>query len=45
MKLMFKTNKIEIWFMDGEYWVYGIMNDPRVVPSFEMAKSLVSGYI
>lgn len=45
MKLIFKKANIEIYFADGEYWVYGIMSDPRVVPSIDMARALVASYI
>lgn len=23
-------NGIEIWFIDGEFWVYGVMSDPAI---------------
>lgn len=37
--LIEKHGKIEIWLLDGEYYVYGvtISGDPRVCPSLGMA--------
>ncbi len=40
--LIAKRGKIEIWFFDGEYYVYGVTNsgDARVVPSEGMAREI-----
>ena len=31
-------NGVEIWLVDGEYYVYGILSDPRVLHSEAMAR-------
>lgn len=38
-KLIFKRGRVEIWYVDGEWFVYGVMRngDPRVCPSEGMA--------
>ncbi|MEX2431077.1 MAG: hypothetical protein WD645_04070 [Dehalococcoidia bacterium] len=40
MQLIEKRNSIEIWLIDGEYYVYGVTvsGDPRVCPSLGMAR-------
>lgn len=51
MKLVFKSQKIEIWQVSEkygfDYYVYGVTNsgDPVIAPSFDMAKSIVSKYM
>lgn len=42
MELIEKRNAIEIWLIDGEYWVYGICRDPRIVQSLGMARELAA---
>lgn len=41
MRLLFKNGPIEIWAVTEawgtEYYVYGVMSDPRVCPSLGMA--------
>lgn len=37
MKLIHKRNAAEIWLIDGEYFVYGVLRDPIVCPSLGMA--------
>jgi len=41
-RLIEKTAKPEIWLIDGEYWVYGICRDPRVVQSIGMARAVAA---
>lgn len=43
MRLIEKRGNIEIWEIDGEFWVYGVTRDPRVVPSIGMARSFAAG--
>lgn len=31
------SGKIEIWEVDGEFYVYGVLSDPIVCPSRAMA--------
>ena len=38
MTLIDKHGKIEIWEVDGEFYVYGILSDPIVCPSLGMAR-------
>lgn len=44
MKLIEKRGKIEIWLVDGEYYVYGVTlsGDPRVCPSLGMAREVAA---
>jgi hypothetical protein len=37
MKLIHRHGRVEIWEIDGEFYVYGITTDPRVCPSIGMA--------
>ena len=45
MQLIEKHGNIEIWEVDGEYFVYGLYSsgDPRVCPSLGMARE-VAGF-
>jgi len=37
---VFNTGRgVECWLIDGEYWVYGVTRDPRVLPSEAMARA------
>lgn len=36
--LIMKLGKIEIWEVDGEFYVYGILSDPIVCPSLGTAR-------
>lgn len=36
--LIQKSGQIEIWEVDGEFYVYGILSDPIVCPSLGMAR-------
>lgn len=44
MKLLYKAGAVEIWEVveayGSDFYVYGITKDPRVCPSFEMARSV-----
>ena len=44
MRLIEKRGQIEIWEVDGEFYVYGITNsgDPRVCPSLGMAREVAA---
>ncbi|MEH2476219.1 hypothetical protein V1281_002611 [Nitrobacteraceae bacterium AZCC 2161] len=44
MRLVFKQGPIEIWSVDGEFYVYGVTNsgDPRVCPSMGMAMEVAA---
>jgi hypothetical protein len=37
-------NGVEIWEVDGEFYVYGVLasGDPRVCPSIGMARSVAA---
>jgi hypothetical protein len=39
MTLIQKNGRIEIWEVDGEFYVYGILSDPIVCPSLGMARA------
>ena len=43
-KLIHKQGKIEIWQIDGEFYVYGVTvsGDPRVCPSLGMAREIAA---
>lgn len=43
--LVAKFGKVEIWEMDGEFYVYGVTTggDPRVCPSLGMAHEVAAG--
>lgn len=36
-------NGVEIWEADGEFYVYGVLSDPRVCPSEDMARAVAAG--
>lgn len=44
MKLIYKIGQIEIWEVHEtygfDYYVYGILSSPRVVPSLDMAYAI-----
>jgi hypothetical protein len=42
MKMLYKNGAIEIWEVDGEFYVYGVYRsgDPRVCPSLGMAREV-----
>jgi hypothetical protein len=44
MKLIYKIGQIEIWEVQEtygfDYYVYGILSSPRVVPSLDMAYAI-----
>ena len=44
MKLIEKYGNIEIWLVDGEYYVYGVTlsGDPRVCPSLGLAREVAA---
>lgn len=42
-KLIEKTDRTEIWEVDGEFYVYGVTADPYVCPSLSMARSVAAG--
>lgn len=44
MKLIEKRGSIEIWQVDGEYYVYGVTlgGDPRICPSLGMAREVAA---
>ena len=42
MELIFKRGAVEIWSVDGEFYVYGITSDPRVCQSLGMAREIAA---
>lgn len=44
MRLIEKRGQIEIWGVDGEFYVYGVTQggDPRVCPSIGMAREIAA---
>lgn len=44
MQLIFKNGPIEIWSVDGEFYVYGVTlgGDPIVCPSIGMAHEVAA---
>ena len=43
MQMIEKRGRVEIWQVDGEFYVYGVTRDPRVVPFLEMARAIAAG--
>lgn len=45
MELILKTDRAEVWLIDGEYYVYGVTlgGDPRVCHSEGMAREIAAG--
>lgn len=47
MRLIFKEGKVEIWEMQErygpDYYVFGLLNDPRICPSISMAREVAAG--
>lgn len=43
-KLIFKMGRVECWEVDGDFYVYGVLNsgDPRVCPSESMARDVAA---
>ncbi len=39
MRLIQTNGKIQIWEIDGEFYVYGVLSDPIVCPSLGMARA------
>lgn len=43
MRLIFTLGRgVECWLIDGEYYVYGVTRDPRVVHSEGAARSIAA---
>ena len=42
MELIFKRGAVEIWSVDGEFYVYGVTRDPRVCQSLGMAREFAA---
>jgi len=44
MELIERIGRIEIWAVDGEFYVYGVTQsgDPRVCPSLGMAREIAA---
>jgi hypothetical protein len=42
MRMIYKSGRVEIWEVDGEFYVYGITSDPRVCPSIGMAREVAA---
>lgn len=42
-RLILRTARAEVWELDGEFYVYGLTGDPRVVQSEGMARELAAG--
>jgi hypothetical protein len=42
VRLILRTARAEVWFVDGEYYVYGVTGDPRVCPSEGMAREVAA---
>lgn len=47
MRLIDKYGQIEIWEVDGEFYVYGVTvgGDPRVCPSLGMAREVAASAV
>lgn len=44
MKLVFDLGGgVECWLIDGEYYVYGVTRDPRIVHSEGAARAVAAG--
>jgi hypothetical protein len=45
MKMIYKSGAVEIWEVDGEFYVYGVTRsgDPRVCHSEGMAREIAAG--
>jgi hypothetical protein len=45
MQLLYRFGKIEIWLINGDFYVYGVMlsGDPRICPSYDMAREVAAG--
>jgi hypothetical protein len=41
-RLVHKHGTVEIWAVDGEFYVYGVLRDPRVCPSLGMAMAVAA---
>lgn len=42
MQMIFKQGRVEIWAIDGEFYVYGWTRDPYVCPSLDMARAVAA---
>lgn len=42
MTLVMKAGRVEIWLIDGEYFVYGVTRDPRVAHSEVAARAIAA---
>jgi len=42
MRCIYKNGAIEIWEVDGEFYVYGVTRDPYVCPSLAMAHAVAA---
>ncbi len=40
--LILKTDRAEIWLIDGEYYVYGVTRDPRIAHSEGAAREIAA---
>lgn len=42
-ELILKDGRVEIWLLDGEYYVYGVTRDPRICHSEGAAFAIAAG--
>lgn len=42
-RLIMRQGRVEIWELDGEFFVYGMTRDPRVAHSEGAARSIAAG--
>lgn len=42
MTLIMKSGAVEIWLIDGEYYVYGVTRDPRIAHSEGAARAIAA---
>lgn len=42
MKLIEKRGTVEIWLIDGEYYIYGVLSGPRIAHSIGAARSIAA---
>ncbi|MBO9380225.1 hypothetical protein GG804_26010 [Sphingomonas histidinilytica] len=45
MTLIMKSGSVEIWLIDGEYYVYGVTSDPRVAHSEGAARAIAASAV
>lgn len=41
-RLILKSGRVQIWLLDGEYYIYGVTSSPRIAHSEGAARAIAA---